>query len=254
MDIINRGFGGYNTEWAMPLLKKVFPMRIGGRTEFPNIKLITIWFGTNDAALPSVSPSPFPNSADDEPSSNLFSTTDNHAMAPAVTAGRAVPLERYKANLEKMIESFMAPTSDFHLPGVRIALMTPPPVVVSMRKPENAKVELDHTRKYKDACLSIGQDWSRKSAGRVQVIDCWKAVTDAAGGEYDDLLRPFFIDGVHLTSRAYALIFDELFRTIKAEWKHLDPANIKATVPVYNAQTDDWEWSYEPKPAMERKD
>lgn len=29
---------------ALPLLKKVFPMRIG-RTEFPEIKLITIWFG-----------------------------------------------------------------------------------------------------------------------------------------------------------------------------------------------------------------
>ncbi|KAJ9096028.1 hypothetical protein QFC21_005392 [Naganishia friedmannii] len=235
---------------AIPLIKKIFPMRIG-RTEFPEIKLLTIWFGTNDSDLPSVLPAPFP--IDPEVTTPTATNTED-SDSNAHTAGRAVPLDQYKANLNKMLELFLDPTSDFYLPGVRIVLLTPPPVVVSMMPKEDAAtVALDHTRQYKDACLSIGQKWSRESGGKVQVLDCWKAVSEAAGGEDDDLLRPFFVDGVHLTSKAYRVLFDELMRTIKSEWDHLDPANIKPTVPVYNAETDGWKWSYEPKPAHERK-
>jgi lysophospholipase L1-like esterase len=153
-----------------------------------------------------------------------------------------------------MIESFLEPTSNFYLPDVRIALMTPPPVVISMRKTDAAKIELDHTRRYKDACLSIGHDWSRKSRGKVQIVDCWKAITNAAKGENDDALRPFFIDGVHLTPKAYRVLFEELMQVIKDEWQHLDPANIKATVPVYNAKAEEWVWDYVPKPVQEGKD
>lgn len=192
--------------------------------------------------MPSEPPAAFPEDPDESPKSPT-----KEFGATVHTAGRAVPLEDYSANINKMIESFLEPTSELYLPGVRIALMTPPPVVVSMRKPENAKVELDHTRKYKDACLSIGKEWLGKSEGRVQIIDCWKTLIEAAGGEEDDLLRPFFVDGVHLTPKAYRSIFDELMRVIKEQWQHLDPANIIPAVPRYNAATDNWEWNYEPR-------
>jgi lysophospholipase L1-like esterase len=193
--------------------------------------------GTNDAVLPDDSPTPVPEDTEYD-------------------TGRSVPLAKYVANLNKMIDSFTDSYSEYHLPGVRIALLTPPPVVLSMREPGQAKVDLDHTRKYKDKCLSVGKQWSRKSGGRVQPVDCWKAITDVADGEKDDALRPFFTDGVHLSPNGYQVVFDELMRIIKknANWKHLDPANIKATVPRYNAVTDDWEWDYEPTPVQERKD
>lgn len=41
---MNRGFGGYNTRWAMHLLPKVF-------TEVDIPDFVTVFYGANDAAL-----------------------------------------------------------------------------------------------------------------------------------------------------------------------------------------------------------
>ena len=48
-DVINRGFGGYNTRWARHLLPSLFPDSLQGQQYL----LITLWFGANDAAAPS---------------------------------------------------------------------------------------------------------------------------------------------------------------------------------------------------------
>jgi isoamyl acetate esterase len=51
VDIVNRGFGGYNTRWAKVFLNDV----LAGCTP-DNTKLVTIWFGANDAARPDGPP------------------------------------------------------------------------------------------------------------------------------------------------------------------------------------------------------
>ena len=46
-DVVLRGYSGYNTRWARLLLPKAFP------TSPPvPAKLVTVFFGANDAALP----------------------------------------------------------------------------------------------------------------------------------------------------------------------------------------------------------
>lgn len=45
-DVINRGYSGYNTRWALQLLPRVFPAGA------PPPELVTLFFGANDAALP----------------------------------------------------------------------------------------------------------------------------------------------------------------------------------------------------------
>ena len=45
-DVVNRGFGGYNTQWALCLLQRVFPNPM----ENPPV-LVTVFFGANDDAL-----------------------------------------------------------------------------------------------------------------------------------------------------------------------------------------------------------
>lgn len=42
------GYNGYNTRWALQLLDRVFP----NNTAAPPPRLVTIFFGANDAALP----------------------------------------------------------------------------------------------------------------------------------------------------------------------------------------------------------
>ncbi len=56
-DVFNRGFGGYNTRWARWLIPYIFPLGADD-TAAPGPKhlLVTVWFGANDAALPSESP------------------------------------------------------------------------------------------------------------------------------------------------------------------------------------------------------
>ena len=46
VDVINRGYSGYNTRWANYLLETVFP------ADQPRAKLVTLFWGANDAALP----------------------------------------------------------------------------------------------------------------------------------------------------------------------------------------------------------
>ena len=46
VDVINRGYSGYNTRWANHLLRSIFP-------PVPHqIQLVTLFWGANDAALP----------------------------------------------------------------------------------------------------------------------------------------------------------------------------------------------------------
>jgi hypothetical protein len=114
-----------------------------------------------------------------------------------------------------------------------------------------SKLDLNHTRKYKDACLAIGNEWNKRTSGKVQTLDYWKLLVDAAGEESDEALRPFFVDGVHLTPKAYQLLFDELMSIIRSRWDSLDPDKMKMTVPRYEEGTDSWEW-YHPLPPSRR--
>ena len=45
-DVLNRGYNGYNSRWALYLLQKAFP------DQAPVPSLVTVFFGANDAALP----------------------------------------------------------------------------------------------------------------------------------------------------------------------------------------------------------
>jgi lysophospholipase L1-like esterase len=47
VDVINRGYSGYNTRWALSVVDHIFPANATGK-----IGLATIFFGANDAALP----------------------------------------------------------------------------------------------------------------------------------------------------------------------------------------------------------
>jgi len=46
VDVVNRGYSGYNTRWANHLLDKIFP------NSQENTQLVTLFWGANDAALP----------------------------------------------------------------------------------------------------------------------------------------------------------------------------------------------------------
>jgi len=95
LDVINRGFSGYQTDWAIPVFEQIFAKQ-HEQLHVPKVQLLTIWYGANDAA-------PFPSS-------------------------QHVPRDRFKANLIHLVDMVKSPTSAYYSPHTRIILITPPPV------------------------------------------------------------------------------------------------------------------------------
>ncbi|KAJ3012366.1 hypothetical protein NUW54_g1898 [Trametes sanguinea] len=51
MDVINRGFSGYNTDWILPVFEQCFATQ-HEQQYVPKVRILVIWFGANDAAPP----------------------------------------------------------------------------------------------------------------------------------------------------------------------------------------------------------
>ncbi|KAJ7738517.1 SGNH hydrolase [Mycena maculata] len=60
LDVLNRGFSGYNTEWAIPVLEQCLANQYD-QQHVPKIRLLVVWFGANDACIgPSPQHVPLP--------------------------------------------------------------------------------------------------------------------------------------------------------------------------------------------------
>jgi lysophospholipase L1-like esterase len=160
-------------------------------------------------------------------------------------------LEKYSENMRYYIKSILSPSSEYYQPHARVLLLTPPPISEKMREenkvalypPEErtpADRSLENTRRYREEIIKIGEQWKEQNAGeveadRLEVIDTWGLIMDASGGEEDDeLLRPYFTDGLHLTNKAYGVVFDECLKVAKDKFEGLDPEDqvgLPMTVP-----------------------
>lgn len=74
VDVVLRGYSGYNTRWALKVLERVFPQVEGGDE---TVEAVTVFFGANDACLPD-----------------------------RCSAFQHVPLDEYKRNLHSIISFF----------------------------------------------------------------------------------------------------------------------------------------------------
>lgn len=179
-----------------------------------------------------------------------ISTGTNDA---ALDNERTVSLEDYINNLDQIVSALVASDSPQYTPHARLILITPHPVVEGMRaKDTPVKLDREHTRKYKDACLVVGKEWAIKS-DKVQTLDLWKLLVEAGGGETEEALRPYYTDGVHMTPKGYRLLFDELMRIICTRWESLDPQKMKMSAPRFDDATGKWD-EYNPHRISEDKD
>lgn len=88
-DVINRGYSGYNSRWALSILRQAILSE--SALYLKNLSLATICFGANDSCLAS--------------------------------DGQHVPLDEYRSNIEAIIDCFRQCS-----PNIRLVLITPPPV------------------------------------------------------------------------------------------------------------------------------
>ncbi|KAI5480965.1 GDSL Lipase/Acylhydrolase family protein [Pseudohyphozyma bogoriensis] len=192
LDVINRGLSAV---WTIPIAEKWLP-RVG--EDRPKIKLLTIWFGANDAALP---PSP-----------------------------QAVTIPEFKANLHTLISFLTSPTSPYYSPDTKILLLTPPPVDAQTRNndlatrdpPRPADRDAERTRLFAEAVKEVATE-----AG-LNAVDTWTAISVAAE---KNGLDKYLSDGLHLTGEGYEIVTTEVANAIKTHLPELHWDNLEQVFP-----------------------
>ncbi|KAH6912959.1 GDSL Lipase/Acylhydrolase [Coprinopsis sp. MPI-PUGE-AT-0042] len=199
LDVVNRGYSGYNSEWALPVFEKCIAKK-GARANICAIHILAIWLGANDASL---APSP---------------------QHTAVTT--------FRANIEKMISMLHSPQSEWYMPNTCIILLTPPPINVhreefNARNPPTTTVaKFDVSRAYADAVVSVAKERD------VGMVDVWTMIWEAAGRD-EGALERYLPDGVHLSEAGYEVVYGELMKVITERYPESHPDQMGFTIPLW---------------------
>ncbi|WVQ84686.1 hypothetical protein IAT38_006841 [Cryptococcus sp. DSM 104549] len=215
LDVLNRGYGGYNTVWVNQLFDKIFTKKEDA-LDRPAVRLVTIFLGTNDSVLPG--------------------------------QNQHVPVDVFKANLRTFLTNLTSPSSPYaaaHSPqALNIVLITPTifsPLQWEAGLPADKRSRsLESTRAYRDAVLEVGLEWKENekegTGWKFGVIDLWQAMVEANGGkEQGPELARFFTDGLHFTTEGYKVLWGRLERVIKVgfhgrglDWEDLSDLPFRA--------------------------
>ncbi|KAF1357667.1 lipase [Lizonia empirigonia] len=223
LDVVNRGFSGYNTRQALNVLPSIIPS-----PEQAKIRFLTIFFGANDASLPGA-----PNK-------------------------QHIPLDEYTANLEKIVTH---PQIVAHNP--RIILIAPPPINEHLwwpRDQESGHTSVSRTaattKEYADAVVELGAKlnlpvvnlWKGFMAKTGFQINGWK-FGDLLPGSLDsaqnDALVELMYDGLHFHPAGYRILYQEVTKLIAELWPDQVPERVPTVLPVWNdeAAWKTWETS-----------
>ncbi|KAJ7945858.1 GDSL esterase/lipase [Quillaja saponaria] len=178
-DVLVRGYGGYNTRWALFLLHQLFPL---DSTKPP--VATTIFFGANDAAL-------------------LGRNSER----------QHVPVEDYKENLRNIIRHLKESS-----PTMLVVLITPPPVCEEGRKQYAESLYGEKVMKlpertneaaglYAKACVELAEEIGTRS------INLWSKMQETEGWQ-----KKFLSDGLHLTPEGNAVVYQEVLKVFNEAW------------------------------------
>ncbi|XP_025690203.1 GDSL esterase/lipase At5g45920 isoform X1 [Arachis duranensis] len=181
VDVVLRGYSGYNTRWALKVLEKVFPeapppQGDGGAP----VAAVTVFFGANDATLPD-----------------------------RCSGFQHVPLNEYKHNLHSIVSFFKK-----LWPKAIVLLITPPPIdeVARLQYPytDNPQGLPERTNEaageYAKACTAVAAECG------VPVIDLWTKMQQCP-----DWKKEYLSDGLHLTKKGNQVVFDEVVAKLRDE-------------------------------------
>jgi lysophospholipase L1-like esterase len=209
VDVVNRGLGGYNTRMAMKVMHRVLPDPSSAR-----VVLMTVLFGTNDAALPF------------NRSTSMRST-------------RHVPLEEFQENIAALASH---PLTVGH-EDAKVILVTPPPVderkMILFYGDVGYERTAEQTAIYAQAVRRVGARLN------VPVLDLWTILLEHAGHRgagYASLpgsqgapkcenLQDLLHDGMHLGPPAYFIFHQKLMEMIEQHWPSLLPHNLAYAFP-----------------------
>lgn len=131
-------------------------------------------------------------------------------------------------------------------PSTRIILVTAPPFDSAYRAEDlaarNPPIQLDrsfnNTLAYARAVIDLA---AQKD---LAVLDAFSLLWEGARKEEENL-KPYFTDGLHLSERAYEIVYDALVRMIADRFSDLDPERMEFVFPPWK----DIDWA-NPGPSL----
>ncbi|KAL3669758.1 hypothetical protein V7S43_005139 [Phytophthora oleae] len=203
-DVVTRGVPGYNTKWFVKYVAPTIEREIQ-KDIYSTPSLITIWLGSNDAAL-----------------ANGTSSTTH------------VPIEDYKANLKKIVSHFWMAA-----PTAQILLITPPHVNDTARAELSAEKNgtIDRTnamaKEYARACVETAEEVD------VPVLDLNTFFNEMPETTRNGLLQS---DGLHLNALGNILVDEQLRNKIDGEFTSLEDSLGVWQFPAasHYAEKDPW--------------
>eukprot|EP00548_Thalassiothrix_antarctica_P003873 CAMPEP_0194134068 /NCGR_PEP_ID=MMETSP0152-20130528/4146_1 /TAXON_ID=1049557 /ORGANISM="Thalassiothrix antarctica, Strain L6-D1" /LENGTH=262 /DNA_ID=CAMNT_0038829607 /DNA_START=161 /DNA_END=949 /DNA_ORIENTATION=- len=181
-DVINRGMSGYNTQWYLDYASSSDVWNQGKN----DVRLITIFFGANDASHPELNP-------------------HHH-----------IPVQEFESNLERLLML----CEEHYGKEVGILFLTAPPVVHKQRlayqkqrygdkATGNLERNLTLSESYADATLRVATKHNKPS------IHLWKEMQDEK--EWESL----FTDGLHFSKEGNQFVAKSITKQIAASYPDL---------------------------------
>ncbi|CEI68065.1 hypothetical protein FVEN_g7666 [Fusarium venenatum] len=184
LDVLNRGFGGYNTNSALTLLPSFFPAVAPSKT-VPHVAVMTVHFGANDSCSPG------------EP--------------------QHCDLDTFKLNIRRILN-----WEGVRLHGTKVILVTPSPVE-EYRLPHDGNGRAERVAMYAQMIRDIGESenvpvvdlWAAmmRATGLKEGDVLPGSLRTVPSVE----LGRLFYDGLHLNQDGYEIYTKELLRVLEAE-------------------------------------
>ncbi|KAK9476033.1 SGNH hydrolase-type esterase domain-containing protein [Lipomyces japonicus] len=202
LDVVVRGFGGYNSEYAALMVDKIIKFETN---EHSKVKLLIVFFGTNDYCAP---PNP-----------------------------QHVPITRYQDNLRKIIKTA-------HDSNIKTIVIGPGPYNYHQWLKYNSAEEssLKSTIRARDYCDAAGKVAHETGAAFVPLWDLimkrsgWKEGDSEFGlkeGSAQNPLSEYLTDGIHFAGPAYQVQYEAILEAIKNTYPELHPDNVPSKLPEW---------------------
>ncbi|KEF52139.1 uncharacterized protein A1O9_11765 [Exophiala aquamarina CBS 119918] len=199
LDVINRGFSGYTAPAGYDTLVQFFPSHPPSSCS-PRIRLLTIFFGANDACLPG--------------------------------SPQHVPLGEYKQSLRNILDYEGLKQHD-----TQPILIVPAPVDEWQLNGGDRNAAT--TARYADACREVAQEYSLPvlDLWTIFMLNAgWSQgqqgpLIGSRAAPKNPVLDQLLSDGLHFTPVGYKLVFDELVYLIIRELPDHRPENLPQIFP-----------------------
>ncbi|KAI0702339.1 SGNH hydrolase-type esterase domain-containing protein [Cytidiella melzeri] len=201
LDVLNRGYGGYNSLWTLAVLKQCLPKRSEVTPASPKIHLLTVWLGANDSVL---------------------EWKKQH-----------VPIPAFKKALTEIVHTVTSPSSEYYSPETKVILLSPPPINTIQRAADLASRgqpldrSFDHTARYAEVVRQVSAEEN------VPFVDVYERLWELCGQD-EKRLEQYMVDGLHVNDEAYGIIYEDLIQAIRTHYPELDPEYLQPVFPTWD--------------------